>query len=188
MRTTSEVVCFGCGKKFLKPDSEIKRSKTDRHFCGLKCTGSIVTDNLPPPLPKGVLPPQLRPNNRLDEFSPFRYVFRTARRRAKELKREFTVSLRDLKDRWEKQKGVCPYTGWDLLLPESTHKTLSTKKIPRRASLDRIKSSEGYVPGNIQFVAMIANYAKNEWEDTHLLEFAHAVADNNKWRDDVGRI
>jgi hypothetical protein len=34
---------------------------------------------------------------------------------------------------------------------------------PRRASLDRIDSSRGYVPGNVEWVCMFINYGKNSW-------------------------
>jgi hypothetical protein len=36
-------------------------------------------------------------------------------------------------------------------------------KTPDRASLDRIDSKKGYVRGNVEFISLMAQYAKNEW-------------------------
>jgi len=52
-------------------------------------------------------------------------------------------------------------------------------KTPNRASLDRIDSSKGYVKGNIQFVSLIVQYAKNEWCDFVLMDFAKAMVANS---------
>ena len=49
------------------------------------------------------------------------------------------------------------------------------KKTPDRASLDRIDSSRGYIKDNIQFVSLIVQYAKNDWEGEVVFEFADAV-------------
>lgn len=85
---------------------------------------------------------------------------------------EIGVSLQDLKDLWQKQKGVCPYTGWKLVL-----KTKG-KTVKNQASVDRIDNSKGYVKGNLQFVAIIANYAKNQFSEKELIEFCQAVSGN----------
>ena len=45
-----------------------------------------------------------------------------------------------------------------------------------KASVDRIDNHKGYVPGNIQFVCMIANFAKNVFSESDLLMFCSAVA------------
>lgn len=53
-------------------------------------------------------------------------------------------------------------------------------KTPDRASLDRINSSKGYVKGNNQFVALIAQFAKNEWTDSVLENFVDAFVNNKR--------
>jgi len=58
---------------------------------------------------------------------------------------------------------------------DECHKKKGLKKTPDRASLDRIDSSKGYVKGNIQFVSLIAQYAKNDWNGDVIFEFANAV-------------
>lgn len=57
-------------------------------------------------------------------------------------------------------------------------------KTPDRASLDRIDSSIGYVKGNIQFISLIAQFAKNDFSDTEVINFCKAVA--NKSMDPAG--
>ena len=178
MRTTSEVVCFGCGKKFLKPDSEIKRSKSGRHFCDLKCVGKVAPANLPQ-IPKGgEMPKHLKADNRRDAFSPFRFLLRTAKMHSIDKNNECSITVEELKCLWEQQQGKCPYTGWELELPKNTKHNRELKWSLRKASLDRKNPNKGYVPGNVQFVAMIANFAKNRWSDTQLLEFATAMVRN----------
>ena len=39
--TRSQVKCSNCSKLFLKPLSEIKRSKTGRHFCSRSCSATF---------------------------------------------------------------------------------------------------------------------------------------------------
>lgn len=46
----------------------------------------------------------------------------------------------------------------------------------KRASLDRKDPARGYVPDNVQFVCLIANYAKNAFSDEELVLFCKAVA------------
>ena len=52
----------------------------------------------------------------------------------------------------------------------------SIEKSPNRASLDRIDSAKGYIKGNIQFVSLIVQYAKNDWNGKVIFEFAQAVS------------
>jgi len=73
---------------------------------------------------------------------------------------------------WEQQKGVCPYTGWRMILPVEKKKP---GKIPHQASVDRIDCSLGYTPDNIQFVALMAQYAKHTWGDSEVKGFFAAV-------------
>jgi hypothetical protein len=122
--------------------------------------------------------------NRLDkltgasEYSPFRQHLKLARRRVKGKDRQCTITLQYLKELWEKQGGRCPYTGWELDNPETTKDWDNRPLHPRRASLDRIDSSLGYVPGNVQFVSVIANFAKCDFPEDVLLQFCKAVVDS----------
>lgn len=77
------------------------------------------------------------------------------------------------KEQWDSQKGICPYTGWQLKNMASFTNRLP--KTPDRASLDRIDSKKGYIKGNIQFVALIVQLAKNDWDEKVIYEFAEAI-------------
>lgn len=100
-----------------------------------------------------------------------------ARRRRKE---DFNLSIEDVKRQWSIQNGRCRYSGWKLISPKNTSECECMKLTPERASLDRIDSSKGYIPENIQFVCVMANYAKNKFSSSDLIEFCTAVARNNK--------
>jgi hypothetical protein len=96
-------------------------------------------------------------------------------RRARNSKKKLELEIDDLKTIWEKQEGRCPYTGWELILP-----TCQTRKTPQTASMDRIDSSKGYTKDNIQFVCVMANYAKNNFEEDCMREFCEAIYENCK--------
>ncbi|BAY25017.1 hypothetical protein NIES2100_48160 [Calothrix sp. NIES-2100] len=113
--------------------------------------------------------------NRRDEYSPFRQHLISARKRVKSKGRECTITLEYLKELWEQQGGKCPYTGWELDNPKTTEDWNGRQLHPKTASLDRINTALGYVPGNVQFVCVIANFAKRDFPEEQLLEFCQAV-------------
>lgn len=76
---------------------------------------------------------------------------------------------------WNRQKGKCPYSGQELVL--KPHRNRGAR-VPNQASVDRIDSSLGYVRGNIEFVSLIANLAKNIWTKQDVLNFCKQVVDN----------
>lgn len=115
-----------------------------------------------------------------DEYSPFRWHLRTIKSRTnrknkKAKPKECNLTLQDLKDQWESQKGICPHTNWPLKNMATSSPEDQLPKTPDRASLDRIDSSKGYVKGNVQFIALIAQLAKNNWEEKVLYEFAESI-------------
>jgi hypothetical protein len=91
--------------------------------------------------------------------------------------KEVNLTPQYLKQCWEEQKGVCPFTGWKLLLPKRGCLT-EWEEGPRqrRASLDRIDATRGYIVSNVRFVCMQANFAKNEYSDDELDLFFDAIA------------
>ena len=90
--------------------------------------------------------------------------------------KENDLTYEDLKKVWDSQNGECPYTGWKLELPN--YKNLKT---PKSASLDRISSNKGYIKDNIQFVSVIANFAKNDFDDSVMQKFCEAISEEH-WR------
>lgn len=168
MRTMVLCKCENCGKEFERRSDEFKRCQEHGYttVCSRSCAAVVrnkkcATGNLN----------NLRSNNRLDEFSPFRYYVNKARsgeRVASYGQPDITVEY--LKEQWEKQKGLCPYSNKQMVLPFTT-KTHDIKAIPQRASLDRIDSSKGYIQGNVEFVCYVINLAKNRFSREQMLEF-----------------
>ncbi|MEM7714902.1 MAG: hypothetical protein AAF349_15215 [Cyanobacteria bacterium P01_A01_bin.68] len=172
------VICQNpaCGKEFNKSRSEFNRSKKlgRFHFCSLRCHAKY----------RGLGTSKVKANRttshlkdivRTDEYSPFRNHLKVMRKSAKRRKKECSVTLADLKELWEKQKGICPYTGWNLLLLPNTTDYKDAKLTIDRASVDRIDSSLGYIRGNIEFVAVIANFAKNIFTKQDVIKFCRDV-------------
>ena len=156
-------ICDNCGEEATKPESEYKRNlKLGRHnFCSRSCASQYAGHQRKGrPASEKMLKhlEDIKGMNR-DEYSPFRYSYRCAKRRFK----EFNLELEDLKSVWDAQQGICPYTGIKLILPEDNN--ISTIDITKRASLDRIDSSKGYVKDNIQFISTPINYMKNTMSD-----------------------
>jgi hypothetical protein len=171
MKTTT-VSCAHCGKEFDRCAAEVKRSERlgRKHYCSRACCGKDNNDHLLRTDEFG----NLSPDNKLDQYSPFRDHLKKARMHSTKRPKDFSITLEDLKSQWEKQQGRCPYTDWELENPPTTgHKT---QLHPARASLDRIDSARGYTADNIQFVAYMANCAKNSFPEEKLFEFCQAVA------------
>lgn len=172
--TTIDLTCGKCGSNFQRPVKEFNRNKKEGSlvFCSRKCgwAGRRNTNGFAPS-------PHLRQYvglNHRDAYSSFRLHLRCAKRRAQEGCVPCVITLEDLKSTWSTQQGKCPLTGWDLVNPQTSG--IREPRSPNRASLDRIDGSKGYVPGNIRFVSMMANFAKNSFSDEQLVQFCLAVA------------
>jgi hypothetical protein len=59
-------------------------------------------------------------------------------------------------DIWEAQKGLCAITGWQMTM------RLADGVVSTNASIDRINSEIGYIPGNVQLVCRCVNVAKHD--------------------------
>lgn len=166
-----KLTCETCGLEFERCKSEHNRNvkKNSRTFCSRKCCGVGTLNNIPKESKKW---DHLAKVSNADEFSPFRWHMRNIKRRSKVC----TVTLNDIKEQWESQKGICPYTGWKLKNMKDTSIQNQLPKTPDRASLDRIDSSKGYVRENIEFVSFMAQCAKNEFDKEELHKFCEAVA------------
>lgn len=177
-RKTVFVKCDFCGKEFEKVASEVKRNKEKgRHnYCCRECavrgasrTRSTVFKNLPRTEKQIKHLESLRFSHG-DKYTPFRYTYRVIKARYK----EFDLTIDDLVEQWQMQKGICPYTGYDLILPEN--KNIKTIDFFHRASLDRIDSSLGYVKGNIQFVSTPINLMKTTKSDKEIRLFLKDIS------------
>lgn len=85
---------------------------------------------------------------------------------------EFDLTIADLDALVDKQNGKCALTGMDLTFGE---KAISS----RTASLDRIDSNLGYVPGNVQWVHKTINRMKGTLSQAAFVGMcAHVVSYN----------
>ena len=155
------IKCANCGKEIEKKKGEIDRQKRkgrQTFYCSLSCAGSSCCDHLKKYHKDNAKYLEGFADNRRDEYSPFRIFMRCSKRRS-----ETDLDLKYLKELWEKQNGKCALTNIDLIL-ERNH-------LPFQASLDRIDCSKGYVQGNVRFICLIANYARNKWDDEAVFDF-----------------
>ena len=147
------------------------------HFCSISCATRYRNDKMPKSFWKNQYEkhPTLkgRENNRLDELSPFRSFLNSGRASIKSHKVE--VDAEYLKSTWEKQNGKCPYTGISMVLPETTSEYQKIKSL-KKASLDRIDSSLEYVKGNVEFVCLAINLAKNNRSQKEMIDFIEEIA------------
>ena len=172
------VTCETCNKEFEKARNEynrkIKQGK-DKFYCNLSCAAKSpknvnrIKEYDGHKWTKETCPRRWK----LDEFSPFRGYLRKAKARDK----EFNLTLEHLKDIWDSQGGKCPFTGFDLELRTYDGHRDNQLNI-KSASLDRIDNSLGYEDGNVRFVSVMFNYARNNFSDEDVLDFAQAVVKN----------
>ena len=115
---------------------------------------------------------------KIKEDSTFGYILKYVEDRVSrwsaDKPKECNIDIPYLKQLWEKQKGICPYTGIQMVFP--THwAEMARNHTLEKVSLDRIDSSKGYVRGNVEFVCMAVNYAKNRWSRRAAMEFFSKV-------------
>jgi hypothetical protein len=168
-----DLICDLCGKSFSKPKKEYTRRKKrgqEKFYCSRKC-GGMQEGAI-----KNISKNWGKNNHFLkrggyfgDELTPFRPHMRRVRRRDK----KYDLTLEDLKMQWEVQDGRCVYTKVPLILTDP-YETAGKNPI-YLASLDRIDSTFGYVKGNIQWVSVTMNYAKNNMTHEQTLEFCEVI-------------
>lgn len=171
-RKTVTTKCKTCGCSFEKIKTEYDRAelKSRNHYCSRSCCGK---DNIKKQLGewygKGNVT-QLISNNGRDEFTGLRDFLRRAKYRDK----FGDLTLIDLKEQWENQKGVCPYSGIQLKLP--TYSKINKPKVHELASLDRVDSNKLYERGNVVFVSTPINYMKNSMSEEETVAFCKKIA------------
>lgn len=82
---------------------------------------------------------------------------------------EFTVTIEYIAAVYESQNGRCAVSGRELIFKRG-------RCIPgATASLDRIESDRGYVPGNVQLVTKDVNFAKQRMSNAELITLARDI-------------
>lgn len=163
-----QLTCETCGINFEREGREHKRNQKigRKTYCSRSCSGRGNVINLPNGSDGDIT--KLIRGSQKDEFSQFRYHLRKAKSRNK----EFNLTIQDLKDVWDKQGGICPYTG--IKLEDYDYKPSSNSVYT--ASLDRIDSSKGYTKNNIQFVSKNINFMKNRLSHEEAVEFCKIIS------------
>lgn len=160
---TELVLCAKCGKSFEKSSKEIKRSvKLEREqFCSRSCAGKNMVNLIHL---RKIQPgaSHLTPNNRRDIYTSFRPHLLRAKRRDK----NSSIDLEDLKQAWEEQEGICPYSKVKLISVSRTGRNNPIYSM----SLDRKNSSLGYIKGNVQFISIAMNLMKNSMSEEEMQE------------------
>lgn len=175
-RKTITFICDYCKHEGIKSLSEYNRNiKLGRkNYCCRECAAKgagQTRTNLPREVSDNMLKHNRSiSNNRKDEYTPFRYTLRNINKRFKNV----NITLSYLKTVWENQKGICPYTGLQLVLPIESN--LSTIPFPYRASLDRIDSNLGYIEGNVQFVSTPINLMKSTMTDLETKQYLKLIS------------
>lgn len=125
-----------------------------------------------PVRPKTISTSALQPDNRADIYTGLREFITRIKTRAKvDSKFICQLTLQDLKNQFDLQKSICPYSGVQLVLPKYNAKPSKT----HMASLDRKDSSKGYTVDNIQFVSACINYMKNDLSMQEFEQFLKTI-------------
>lgn len=177
MKTIS-ITCYSCGNISHKPkgeiDRQIRRGRT-KFYCNRRCAGKDKNN---------IERIKQFDNNfkkrkyirQKDEYSNFRWYMKVVRKNFKQRNHQYNIDCQYLKELWEEQEGICPITKQKLVL--RTHNK-QEKLNPYQASLDRIDNNKGYIKGNIRFVSLMFNYARNVFNDEEVIEFCKIVTKNN---------
>ncbi len=176
---TVTVKCQECKNEFEKRKAEFTRSekKGMKHFCSPSCSTTHRNKNLPvEEYRKHCYNIAQHAGCRQDEHSCFRYFINKSKSRNRYDTPNINVQY--LKELWEKQTGICPYTKLKMILPKNTMAYHSKESCSlKRASLDRIDSSKGYIKGNVEFVCYAINLAKNSFTRDEMKEFLKEVVE-----------
>lgn len=172
-----------CKKIFKRYSGEYNRRVNlgKKQYCCMSCYGKCAGYNAFKDIPEEKRK-ELQRNikrycdNKRDENTPFRFFMKVIHNKNR-AKKFGDVDIEHLKYIWRKQNGICPLTKCVLNLP--IHVGLwGESSLYSRASLDRIDNNKGYCKGNVRFISVMANWAKNNKSDAALVEFFHEIARN----------
>lgn len=167
MRKQIQLICDKCNNLYFKDLSEHKRNSKLRrkNYCSLSCSANI---NKIPINKRNIYNISKHCKNQIDKWTNFRFYIKLMNNH----KQNVSVTLDDLEEIWNKQKGICPYT--NIFLTLSTH----SSKDPifyKRASIDRIDSSKPYEKDNIEFVSLAINFMKNKYSKQDTIDFINII-------------
>lgn len=85
-------------------------------------------------------------------------------------KKVHTITFEDVIRQWGVQQGRCAITGFRMSFKKNS---------PRKASIDRIDSSKGYSPENIQWLCWRVNDMKSDFAMSDFIYWCKAIAAHN---------
>ncbi len=100
-------------------------------------------------------------------------MFNSIKYSARRRKVPFALLKSDLSSALDHQQWKCAKTGIPFDL------TVGDGRKPFGPAVDRIKNEIGYLPGNIQIVCNIYNFAKMDFSDADVLRMAEALTNAN---------
>lgn len=155
-RAIWRVLCLGCNEE---KTTDLHSAMRQRAGCP-KCRGKAHSA-------------QASPHWRGGKHVPAYFVAKAKQGCTTRARRiEWNLDYNYLDQLWESQQGKCAYTGWII--------DFGTCSQEQTASLDRIDSSLGYVPGNVQFVHKDINTMKWSLPEQRFLSLCEAVVNNAK--------
>lgn len=98
------------------------------------------------------------------------------RKQNKRVPVEISITIEQAWEIFLAQKGRCALSGVELFFG----KTSSTNS----ASLDRIDSSKGYIPQNVQWVHKHVNFMKRTYSMEYFIDFCHKIAQTHPRKGD----
>ena len=85
---------------------------------------------------------------------------------------EFTITMEYAWSLFVAQNGFCALSGKPIFFPKTR-----AQRSNSTASLDRIDSSKGYIPGNVQWVHKIINKMKWNMDEEEFFDFCKSVSE-----------
>lgn len=97
----------------------------------------------------------------------------TKSKSARQKKFDWKIEPEDVIELWKEQEGRCALSGVYM-----THHLDRGERKEFNASIDRIRSNEGYIPGNVQLVCQRVNTIKNDLDEASLYWWVKNIYDN----------
>ncbi len=175
-------VCTECGGEVIKEKREYDRRIRDcgymvNFFCNLSCSSVHRNKNFSADTKKKILEAGKRgsrANMKNMHISFSYYIRRAIDRSAKKTEWEKMNLTKEYLERlWIEQNGKCALSDITINLYREGHNNRL-----HLASLDRKNSAIGYIIGNVQFVALPLNLAKNNSDNDDFKSFLLEVSKN----------
>lgn len=156
-----ECVC-DCGNKAL-----ITTRHLNRKNCNIRSCGCISKERI------GENHPDWKGFGCISGLFWNQHIIQSAKGKGRKLgELSLTITKEYAWELYLKQEGKCNLSGLDITFPVKYNDNSWT------ASLDRIDSSKGYDPGNVQWVHKHINIMKNMYSQEHFIALCNAVASN----------